>query len=29
LLEQADIHLHAPSRVLSVLFGNLFRNACH
>jgi signal transduction histidine kinase len=29
LLEQADFHLHAPSRVLSVLFGNLLRNACH
>jgi signal transduction histidine kinase len=29
LQEQADFDLHAPSRVLSVLFGNLLRNACH
>ena len=29
LRQEADLHLHAPSRVFSVLLGNLLRNACH
>ncbi|MFY2764054.1 sensor histidine kinase [Arenimonas sp. MALMAid1274] len=29
LVQQADFQLHAPARVLSVLLGNLLRNACH
>lgn len=29
LRQDADIALHAPPRVLSVLLGNLLRNACH
>lgn len=29
LEDEGDFDLHAPSRVLSVLFGNLLRNACH
>src|SRR5207342_3914294 len=29
LVQEADFELHAPSRVLSVLLGNLLRNACH
>ncbi|KFN43400.1 sensor histidine kinase [Arenimonas oryziterrae] len=28
-VQEADFELHAPSRVLSVLLGNLLRNACH
>jgi signal transduction histidine kinase len=29
LVQEADFHLHAPARVLSVLLSNLLRNACH
>lgn len=29
LKQEADMDLHAPPRVLSVLLGNLLRNACH
>ena len=29
LHHEADLHLHAPARVLSVMLGNLLRNACH
>jgi signal transduction histidine kinase len=29
LRQNVDFQLHAPSRVLSVLLGNLLRNACH
>ncbi|MFA6986321.1 MAG: HAMP domain-containing sensor histidine kinase [Arenimonas sp.] len=29
LKREADMDLHAPPRVLSVLLGNLLRNACH
>ena len=29
LREEAPLHLRAPARVLSVLVGNLLRNACH
>jgi signal transduction histidine kinase len=29
LQQNVDFELHAPSRVLSVLLGNLLRNACH
>lgn len=29
LHEEVDFQLHAPARVLSVLLGNLLRNACH
>ena len=29
LAEQADINLHAPARVFSVMVANLLRNACH
>ena len=29
LQQHVDFELHAPSRVLSVLLGNLLRNACH
>jgi signal transduction histidine kinase len=29
LKEEAELELHAPSRVFSVLVGNLLRNACH
>jgi signal transduction histidine kinase len=29
LRQNVDFELHAPSRVLSVLLGNLLRNACH
>jgi signal transduction histidine kinase len=29
LKEEAELELHAPSRVFSVLLGNLLRNACH
>jgi signal transduction histidine kinase len=29
LQQDADFDLHAPPRVLSVLLGNLLRNACH
>ncbi|OGT57759.1 MAG: two-component sensor histidine kinase [Gammaproteobacteria bacterium RIFCSPHIGHO2_12_FULL_63_22] len=29
LRREADLQLHAPARVLSVMLGNLLRNACH
>ena len=29
LHHEADLQLHAPARVLSVMLGNLLRNACH
>jgi signal transduction histidine kinase len=29
LVQDADLELHAPSRVFSVLLGNLLRNACN
>jgi signal transduction histidine kinase len=29
LREEAELELHAPARVFSVLLGNLLRNACH
>ena len=29
LRQEADLELHAPSRVFSVMLGNLIRNACH
>ena len=29
LRQEADFALHAPPRVLSVMLGNLLRNACH
>lgn len=29
LVEEAQLDLHAPARVFSVLLGNLLRNACH
>jgi signal transduction histidine kinase len=29
LIQEADIELHAPPRVFSVLLGNLLRNACN
>ena len=29
LRQEADLELHAPARVFSVMLGNLLRNACH